>query len=299
MAQDGPDRRGARPRRLRLGDRDAIAHGLPAPFWGDLHHHAVTASWPRFFAVAALVFVLFNLCFATLYLLGDDPVANARPGHFIDYFFFSIETFATVGYGDMHPRTAYGHAVAALGAFVGVCALAVTTGLIFARFTRPRARVLFARRAVIAPFNGRPTLMIRFANARHNVIVDASAKLWLVRSEVSAEGVFYRRFLRLALTRDESPMFALSWTIMHVIDESSPLHGWTAADLAQSDENLIVMFEGHDETASQTLRARGNYPLAEALDGQEYDDVISVDADGQVTIDYTHFHDTHAAARES
>jgi inward rectifier potassium channel len=286
---------GARPRRLRLGDRDAIAHGLPTPFWGDLHHHAVTARWSSFFVVAALVFVLFNLAFATLYLLGDDPVANARPGRFLDYFFFSIETFATVGYGDMHPRTAYGHAVAAVGAFVGVCALAVTTGLIFARFTRPRARVLFANAAVVAPFNGAPTLMIRFANARHNVIVDASAKLWLVRSETSAEGVFYRRFLRLPLTRDESPMFALSWTIMHVLDESSPLAGSSAADFAASDESLIVMFEGHDETASQTLRARRNYPLADVLYGQEYDDVITLDADGRVTIDYGRFHDAHAA----
>jgi inward rectifier potassium channel len=291
----GSGKGGARPRRLRLGDRDAIAHGLQTSFWSDLHHHAVTASWPRFFAAAALVFVLFNLSFASLYLLGDDPIANARPGNFLDYFFFSIETFATVGYGDMHPKSAYGHAIAAFGAFVGVCALAVTTGLIFARFTRPRARVLFARTAVVAPFNGAATLMIRFANIRHNVIADASAKLWLVRSETSAEGVFYRRFLPLALTRNESPVFALSWTIMHVLDESSPLHGWSAADFAASDASLIVMFEGHDETSSQTLRARGDYLLAEVRCDHEYDDVFSFDDEGRMTIDYTRFHGVHIA----
>ncbi|WP_445730618.1 ion channel [Methylocystis sp. IM2] len=179
-----------------MSDREAVTHGLRQSFWGDLHHHAVTARWPAFFIGAALVFVLCNLCFATLYMLGDDPVANARPGAFLDYFFFSMETFATVGYGDMHPRTPYGHAVAAIGAFIGVCALAVTTGLIFTRFTQPRARVLFARAPVVAMFDGARTLMIRFANERHNVIVDTSARLWLMRSEYSKEGVFYRRFHR-------------------------------------------------------------------------------------------------------
>lgn len=280
-------------RRLRLdGDRDAIAYGVRRNFWGDFHHHAVTARWPVFFAGAALIFVLGNLVFATLYMLGDDPIINARPGSFLDYFFFSIETFATVGYGDMHPRTPYGHAVAALGAFVGVCALAVTTGLIFTRFTQPRARVLFARAPVVAAFDGAKTLMIRFANERNNVIVDASAKLWLVRSEHSKEGVFYRRFLKLALTRDESPIFALSWTIMHVIDDASPLHGWTRRDFEESDASLIVIFEGHDETASQTLRARQNYSLSDVCYGREYVDIMGADEQGLVSIDFARFHDT-------
>lgn len=285
-----------RPRRLNLGERDAIALGLRESFWGDLHHHAVTARWPVFFASAALVFVLCNLAFAALYMLGDDPIANARPGNFLDYFFFSIETFATVGYGDMHPRTSYGHAVAAVGAFVGVCALAVTTGLVFTRFTRPRARVLFARTPVVALFNGANTLMIRFANERHNVIVDANAKLWLMRSETSAEGVFYRRFVRLALARDESPMFALSWTIMHVIDADSPLHGWDAQAFAQSDASLVVMVEGHDETASQTLRARRNYPISDVRYGQEYADMMHLDETGLVSIDYGKIHETRVGA---
>lgn len=289
-------RRAGPPRRLRLGDREAVAHGLRQSFWGDLHHHAVTARWPVFFAGAALVFILCNLAFASLYMLGDDPVANARPGSFLDYFFFSIETFATVGYGDMHPRTPYGHAVAAMGAFIGVCALAVTTGLIFTRFTQPRARVLFARAPVVADFDGAKTLMIRFANERHNVIVDASAKLWLMRSEYSQEGVYYRRFLRLALTRDESPMFALSWTIMHVMDETSPLHGWTGRDFAESDASLIVIFEGHDETASQTLRARRNYPVSDTLYDREYVDIMSFDETGLLSIDYSRIHDTRQIA---
>lgn len=287
----------ARPRRLRLGDREAVAIGLRPSFWGDLHHHAITARWWAFFAGAALVFILFNLTFASFYMLGDDPIANARPGNFVDYFFFSIETFATVGYGDMHPKTPYGHVVAAAGAFVGVCALAVTTGLTFARFTRPRARVLFARKPVVATFDRATTLMLRFANQRHNMIVDASAKLWLLQAEHSKEGVPFRRFYRLPLTRDESPMFALSWTIMHVMDEKSPLYGWTAGDFAASDATLILIFEGHDETAGQTLRARMNYPVSEIAYGQEYVDIMSVDEAGLVSIDYSIFDDTREAGR--
>jgi inward rectifier potassium channel len=128
------------------------------------------------------------------------------------------------------------------------------------------------------------------------VIVDASAKLWLMRSETSAEGVFYRRFVRLPLLRDESPMFALSWTIMHVIDAQSPLRGWSAQDFAESDASLVVILEGHDETASQTLRARRNYPVSDVRYGREYDDMMRLDETGLVSIDYSKMHDTHDGA---
>jgi inward rectifier potassium channel len=285
-----------RGRRIRLDDREAVAHGLRPGFWSDLHHHAITARWSHFFVAAALVFVLCNLAFASLYMLGDDPIANARPGHFIDYFFFSIETFATVGYGDMHPRTTYGHSIAAAGAFVGVCSLAMTTGLIFTRFTLPRARVLFARNPVVTLFDGKPTLMIRFANARNNMIVDASAKLWLFRTESSAEGAPYRRFHRLALARDESPMFALSWTIMHAIDSSSPLHGWSAADFRESGVTFVLGFEGHDETSNHLLRARKTYAGADVAYDCEYVDVMSQHPSGPLTIDYARFHEIRPAA---
>jgi inward rectifier potassium channel len=286
---------GARPRRISLAGRDIVALGLKHNLWGDLHHRAATARWSTFFCAAAAIFILSNLTFAGLYMLGDDPIANARPGRFIDYFFFSIETFATVGYGDMHPRTIYGHVIAAAGAFIGVCSLAVTTGLVFTRFTQPRARILFARSPVLTGFNSAPTLMIRFANQRHNMIVDANAELWLLRNESSTEGALYRRFHRLALAHDESPIFALSWTIMHVVDAKSPLHGLTAQDFAESDASLILIFEGQDETSSQTLRARMTYPLSEVAVGKEYVDIMSADESGLVIIDYDQFHETRAS----
>jgi inward rectifier potassium channel len=296
-----PDRRrSAAPRVLRIGPREVLAEGLRPNIFADLYHLAMTIGWPVFFAAAAAIFLVVNLAFAALYWLGDDPIANARPGVFLDYFFFSVETFATVGYGDMHPRTTYGHVVAAIGAFVGVSSLAVTTGLMFTRFSRPRARLLFARNPVIAPRDGRRTLMIRFANARHNMIADASAKLWVVRNETTAEGVVFRSFRRLDLVRDESPVFALTWTIMHVIDEVSPLYGASEERFVADGEfgvTFVVVIAGHDETSSIAVHARHNYSGAEVLFDHEYVDIMRVDDSGRMRIEFGKFHDTRPLAQ--
>src|SRR5712691_13434010 len=147
----------------------------------------MTAYWPVFFGSAALIFIALNAVFAFLYSLGHDPIANAAENGPLAPFYFSIETLATVGYGDMHPQTNYGHLVATVEIFTGMSFLAVMTGLIFARFSRPRARLVFAHNPVVNRHEGQPTLMIRVANARANMIADAAAQLWLVRTERSAE----------------------------------------------------------------------------------------------------------------
>jgi inward rectifier potassium channel len=280
-----------RPRTLRVGDRRVVAEGLAPDFGTDLHHRAMTANWPMFFAACASGFVLVNLLFATLYSLGDNPIANAAPGSFHDYFFFSVETIATVGYGDMHPRTLYGHLVASAATFVGIFSLAVMTGLVFARFSRPRARLVFARQPVVCPHDGEATLMIRFANARHNAIAGATAKLWIIVAEQTQEGARFRRFLQLPLLRDENPVFALSWTIMHRIDASSPLQGWTAADAAASDASLVVTFDGYDESSNLSVRARQNYAIADVIFDAAYVDIMRIGDDGVLRIDYAKFHD--------
>ena len=146
----------------------------------------MTVTWPAFFGALAAIFVALNLMFSSIFYLGDAPIANARPGSFADLFFFSVETTSTVGYGDMHPQTMYGHLVATVENFVGLVSLAVMTGLVFARFSRPRARLIFARNPVIAMHNNALTLMLRVANARNSFISDASAKLW-------SSGAAYRR----------------------------------------------------------------------------------------------------------
>jgi inward rectifier potassium channel len=183
-------RRNARPdrfQRVRIGHREVETLGLTPGFWTDLYHRAMTVSWPAFFASAALIFIALAL-FAVLYSLGNRPIANVAGQGILDLFYFSIETLATVGYGDMHPQTNYGHFVATVEIFTGMSFLAVMTGLIFARFSRPRARFVFADHPVVTMHEGHPTLMIRLANARHNAISRATARLWLIRVESNKAG---------------------------------------------------------------------------------------------------------------
>jgi inward rectifier potassium channel len=292
--------RRAKPKIFQLGDRRVVAEGLPRSFWTDLNHYAMTASWPRFFLALALGFFCLNTVFAFLYVIGaafgDDPVAHARPGSFVDYFFFSVETLATVGYGDLHPQSLYGHLVATLATFVGVSSVAIVAGATFARFARPRARLLFAQNLVIGPHDGARMLMVRFANERVNAITEAAAQLWFIRDERTAEGSTFRKFHRLRLTRDDNPVFALSWTLMHPLDENSPLHGWGEEDFRRSDGNFVLIFSGHDESSKQLVRDRRLYSAREVLVDHEYLDLSRVDAEGVTVLDFDQFNRTRPIA---
>jgi len=172
-----------KPQLIRFGNREIETLGWSEGFWGDLYHRSMTVYWPVFFGSAAAIFVALNAVFGFLYSLGHEPIANAAENGALAYFYFSIETLATVGYGDMHPQTNYGHLIATVEIFTGMSFLAVMTGLIFARFSRPRARFVFANTAVITRHEGQQALMIRTANARHDTISRASARLWLIRAE--------------------------------------------------------------------------------------------------------------------
>jgi inward rectifier potassium channel len=288
----GPNDRTARRRLVRLGNREVITEGLQLSFWADISHRCMTASWPSFIAGAATVFLVFNAVFASLYWIGDDPIANVPHHAYVDYLYFSIETLSTAGYGDMHPQTHYGHFIATVELFTGIFSMSLMTGLIFARFSRPSSRILFANAAVVSAHEGEPSLMIRFANERHNLISNATAKLWMLRNVVTAEGHPTRRFYELPLLRSESPVFALSWTLYHVIDERSPLYGLTQPDMAASDVALVVVVTGHDVVAAQTVHARKSYEHTQILFGQRYVDVVVPVEDGRVRIDYGRFHDT-------
>ena len=252
----------------------------------------MTVYWPVFFGGAALIFVLLNAGFAVLYLLGDQPVANVPPKSLLDLFYFSIETLATVGYGDMHPQTEYGHFIATVEIFTGMCFLAVLTGLVFARFSRPRARFVFADYPVVASRGGDPTLMVRLANARHNTISRANARLWLIRAERTKEGDQLRRFYELKLDRSNHPMFVLSWMLFHPIDKDSPLHGTTASDLADGDALLVLNVGGVDDSSAQQLYARRVYSYHDIRWRHRYRDITSVSPQGRFLLDYTKFHDT-------
>ncbi len=286
----GPDK-AAKPRKVKIGDREILAHGLESWRFGDIYHYAMTASWLLFIGAFATVYVGVNIVFAALYWLGDRAIANTA-GRFEEMFFFSVETLATVGYGDMHPASRYAHIVATVEIFIGLSITAAMTGLIFARFSRPRARVMFARNPVVGVINGSPTFMVRMANARHNMITDASAKLWITRQETAGEGLRYRRFQELRLDRAANPMFPLSWTIFHPIDDASPLYRQDVASLAEVDASFVVTFNGLDETSAQQLNARAVYECRDVLWGRHYVDILDVGEDGTPYIDYRKFHDT-------
>jgi len=287
-----------RPQHIRLGNREIEARGLAGGFWSDLYYRSMTVSWPGFLASAATIFLVLNGGFAFIYFLGDRPIANAVPGRFLDLLYFSIETLATVGYGDMHPQTDYGHLVATVEIFTGMSFLAVMTGLVFARFSRPRARFVFARYPIVAQHEGEPTLMIRVANARHNTISGATARLWLIRGEKSAEGQYFRRYFPLALQRSENPVFALSWTIFHPIDESSPLFGVGPDELAQADALLVLTISGLDDNSAQQLNARYSYSQDHIRWRHRYVDISSNADDGRLILDYAKFHDVRPEESE-
>src|ERR1700761_7930891 len=285
----GQTERTPRPRVVRLGGREIVAEGSRLSFWADISHRCMTASLPSFIAGAAFVFVSLNTLFASLYWfgswIGDQPISNVPNGDYIDYLYFSIETLSTAGYGDMHPQTHYGHFIAAIELFTGIFSMSLMTGLIFSRFSRPRAQLLFANNPVISHHEGKQTLMVRFANERQNIIGNATAKLWLLKNVVSQEGRSFRRFYELPLLRSEHPALALSWTLYHVIDEDSPLHGQTADDLEATSVALAVVVSGYDVVAAQPVHARRSYRHDAILFGRCYVDILGPQDDGRLRVD--------------
>jgi inward rectifier potassium channel len=289
----GPNERMSKARVVRLGGREVITEGLHLNFWADLSHRCMTASWPAFIGGAALVFVAFNAFFAVFYWIGDQPISNVPDGAYIDYLYFSIETLSTAGYGDMHPQTHYGHFIATIELFTGIFSMSLMTGLIFARFARPNARLLFADNPVISMHDGEPTLMVRFANQRNSLIGNATARLWMLRNEESKEGRPRRRFTELSLERNESPALVLSWTLFHVIDENSPLYGLGPDGMAAANIGLVVVVSGYDEVAAQTVHARKAYEHHRIRHGHRYADIMETLEDGRLKVGYGRFHETH------
>jgi inward rectifier potassium channel len=277
--------------RRTLTGRQVVTYGMPQRPWQDLYHLFMTMSWPRLFATYGGVFVLFNLVFAALYQLQPGDVANLNPAGYWGRFFFSVETLATVGYGDMHPQTPYAHIIASVEIFFGLMGLALITGMMFARFSRPTARILFARHAVVRQFDGRQTLILRAANERQNVIMEASAQLRLIRDELTVEGSRIRRIYDLPLRRSEQPMFIFGWTLLHVIDEASPLYGATPETLVATKGYLLLTIGGTDETTGQALMSRQEYFPAAIHWNHAFVDIFTSGEDGIDRFDYTRFHD--------
>lgn len=285
---------GSRPIRMGQpgGHRPLVRRGIPSQRLRDLYHLLLTLSWPGFLGVLAGGYILANVGFALLYLIGTNNIANARSGHFGDAFFFSVQTMASIGYGAMYPLSLYANLLVTLEAMLGVAGTAVATGLVFARISRPTARVMFSRVAVIRVQDGYPTLMFRAANQRFNQIVEAQIRLTLACNQISAEGEWMRRLYDLRLVRSTSPIFAITWTVMHRIEPDSPLYGLTDQDLQMGQAELIVTLTGIDDTFSQTIYARHSYLADEILWGHRFADILHLDSNGHRYVDYSHFHTT-------
>ncbi len=287
------DRRISGGKATRFVERNAaeglLRVGLEEQWHRDLYHRLLTITWWQFALLSIVVYIAANTIFAGLYLAQPGSIANAQPG-FLDAFFFSVETFATLGYGVLAPATVYANVVMTVETLAGIMTVAMTTGLLFARVSHPTARVLFARNAVVSLHNGQRALLVRMGNQRRSQIVQAEVNLTLLRSETTAEGEFMRRFYDLPLARARTPVFAMTYTAIHFIDEQSPFYGMDSQRLTDQEIELLVTVNGVDETLGQLVHARYSYLPDEILFGHRYIDMFGVTDDGRRAIDYRRFH---------
>lgn len=256
----------------------------------DFYHWVLTLSWPAFFGWMTVAYLATNAMFGCAFWLFPGAVANAHG--FLDCFFFSVETFATIGYGEMAPQSRAGHVMVTVEAFMGILATALITGLTFARMARPTAKVLFSEKAIIAPRNGVPHLQFRMANWRRNQIAEAQLHVMVLLTETTTEGEVMRRPTSIKLVRDKNPMFLLTWTAMHAIDGESPFHGPDAMEkLRAMKAEIYLSLTGLDETMGATIHTRYRYELDDIVHHARFADILRMNDDGTRIIDFDKFHD--------
>lgn len=268
--------------------------GMPRDrgFARDGYHALRTWRWSSVtFAIFGL-FLLVNAIFAVALWLGHAKIANASGG-FWDYFWFSVETMATIGYGNMAPLDSYAHAMVTIESFVGILVGAMVTGIFFARFATPSARIIFSEVAVIGRHDGKPTLLFRMANARRTAIVEATIKVYVSQNEVLSDGEQMRKVHDLPMVRNTTPLFALSWTALHTIDEASPFFGITPEAATARGMQIIVTFTGIDDQLAATVHTRFLYPFDRFRFNQRFVDIFELDPVSKVRfVNMTKFHDT-------
>ena len=278
--------------RVRSGQFEFVKLNAKKADLRDTYHLVLTLSWPGFAAVVFAIYLFINVVFATLYLLEPHAIAEMAPGSFFDAFFFSVETLATVGYGHMYPETFYGHLIAMLEIMVGMFGLAVITGLIFVRFSRPTARIQFSKVAVIAPFDGVPNLMIRVANLRHQAMVEPEFRMLFMWDTVTAEGDDVRRFRSLRLEFDHLIAFPAVMTIRHPIDEESPLFGLTPEDSQKQDIRILASIVGVDTVIVAPVQSLRDYNYDQIEWNRRFVEIYDQNEAGDWTVDYARIDET-------
>ena len=264
----------------------AIKIGAPSPL-ADIYYWVMEMSWPVFIGLASLTFLAINLMFGAIYALLPGTVANAVPGSIVDGFFFSVDTLGTVGYGVMAPATHFGHAIASVEILTGLFFSATMTGLIFARFARPRESLVFSNVAVIGRYEGKKALMVRVASMRSQPLADATAQMSFLRTVHLHDGRTFRSLSTLELIRNVNPLLGLSWTIVHLMEDDSPL----LESLLGDDRFLLtVTIGGLDTLLASPSQGGARYDREQVLIDHEFVDVIS-DENGTIRLDMTLIHD--------
>ncbi len=262
----------------------------------DVYARLLRARWRVLLGVLAAGYLAVNAAFAGLYLLAGhlahgSVIGGARPGSFADAFAFSVQTVSTIGYGALTPRGHLGNGLAATEAFVGLLSFALIAGVVFAKFARPSAGLLFSDKAVVAPRDGVPCLMLRIANARGSEVVEARVRVTVLVREQTAEGHRLTRLHDLKLVRDTTPLLIMSWLVIHPIDADSPLHGLTEAQARQEGLRLVVSLTGLDGLFHQTTYAYAQYGADHIHFDHDFEDMMSLLDDGRMQLDLSRFHE--------
>lgn len=280
-----------RPTRINLDEyRATLSRTEVARPENNFYHWLLGTSWSSFLLLVVFVYVGANLLFAIAYLVcGEGAITNAQPGSLLDAFFFSVQTMATIGYGRMTPIGTWPNMIVTFEAFFGIVYSALTTGLAFARFTRPTAGVRFSKVAVVGSHDGVQTFKFRVANDRSSHIVEAQLRLWLIAESMTAEGERYRRSVELPLHRSESPVFSLTWTAMHSVDETSALREYLGKAAIERQWHLLITFTGYHESLANQVYARHVYLPKDVQQNASFMDIVTALPDGDRVIDLANF----------
>jgi inward rectifier potassium channel len=298
----------ARSTRQRLlnpdGSFNVLREGLDPLSSMSLYHWLLTISWRKFIGFFTLAYVAINALFAVAFLACGPDALQSATGSFAAHpfyraFFFSVDSFATIGYGNIIPVGVAANSLVTLEALINILGIALATGVIFARFSRPSAKIIYSRNAIVAPYRDMTGLEFRIANARSSQLIEVQVQVILTKIERVGESTV-RKFYDLDLERHHVVFFALSWTIVHPIDSSSPMWGLTNKDLLDSDAELLVLLIGTDETVSQTVHSRSSYKAEEFVWGAKFANMfLRTEADGIVGMNLARIHDFEMVTPDS